>query len=815
MIFSNSFEQVDIALEVLEEGIIDFLERYAVPHLVGKGFYEIVRKGDGTTRFYRLLKATGYKNNPAGFFFELIQKLSESNFQNAEMLKIGNIAMPHLLLVSVLEKIIPGNRFLSVKDVDQVERLTNIHVPEKDRSALQEVIDRYPVRLSMHIIRQMRISRCVAYQYLPFIKELDDVGHIDTWVGQFQDGLLEQMYQNRVVFLLNMSCPVYCRFCFRKHKESRNQAHPIPEDIQKAVDYVRRTPSIKEILITGGDPFLNKINMMSAIEGLKEIPHVQTLRLATRSISYYPYLFYENDGFWLNYLKMKKSELEQNGKRVELASHFIHPDEISPQSLDIISDLVKHGISVYIQTPFLKNCNDKGPELTRLFSLLRGAGAELHNIYIPCSPIHGSSIYWTPLQKGIHTAAYLRAHLSDRVIPRICTATSIGKIDWHISGWAVERVKENERFLWIRTPYTHEYYKAFAKMEKALNTIRVNKEGTIDVQFMAEIGEDSLLLGSRPAHKIKHVTAEPESLQQLQKKSLNDQRIFHSIVSTGSTTSFRLHETRVALDTRADDQDLEYVRSNDKITDAIIFSDEDAINELYQIEKILTRLTDIHHVNAVRLRSLKFNYAPEIYSRSILNKLESLNRLTIANPLRLEIETEFLHSNEFKPIHFELFKALHNCGITVYVNTPLLGDINDSPEEISSIAYKTREIGLEFHHVYIAGHRIQSRWNKFHPIDIDNVIDIGTRVRRDGSGREIPLYIILTRLGEVDFGLTSKLYRDGEKLWVKLLPYVFDYYRSMDPNFFWPQDVTINDRGHPIIEIEGVQTSSNFMVELL
>jgi len=168
-----------------------------------------------------------------------------------------------------------------------------------------------------------------------------------------------------------------------------------------------------------------------------------------------------------------------------VATHFIHPDEISPQSLTIIADLVRNGIPVYIQTPYLKDCNDKGPELVQLFSLLRGAGAEMHYIYIPCSPIHGNSIYWSPISSGITVASHLRAHLSDRAIPRICTATPIGKMDWHTSGWAVEPVEGDDNLIWIRTPYTPDYFKSFAPLADRLDNMRVNAEGTIDIQYFA------------------------------------------------------------------------------------------------------------------------------------------------------------------------------------------------------------------------------------------------------------------------------------------------------------------------------------------
>jgi L-lysine 2,3-aminomutase len=715
-------------------------------------------------------------------------------------------------VLAILEKIIPGNRFISIRDVSQFEKLANITVGGSDRDALQEVIETYPVRLSMHTLRQMRISKNVAYQYAPFIEELDPVGQVNTWIGQFHQGLLEQMYRNRVIFLLNMSCPVYCRFCFRKHKDSRNQANPTEADVRESVDYVRHSPHIKEIVITGGDPFLNKKNMIAAIDGLKEIPHVQTLRLATRSISYHPYLFYKDNSFWLNTIKMKNLELQQLGKRMEVATHFIHPDEISLDSLDIISTLVKNGIGVYVQTPFLKNCNDEGPELTRLFSLLRGAGAELHYLYIPCSPIQGNSVYWTPISKGLAAAGYLRAHLSDRIIPRICTATAIGKIDWHSSGWAVEKDKRDEHFFWIRTPYTPQYFKEFAHKVEELDVIRVNQEGTLDARFMAQIGDDSLFMGSRQAAPAKSNETDPQALEKMQALTVKDQRIGSSIVSTASATLFRTHETRVEIDATANEKDLDYVRRDSRITDVVISSVQDAIDNLYRIAKLISHLREIHHVNAVRLRSLKFNYDPMVYSRAVIDRLGELNRLAVVNPLRLEIETQFLHSSEIERIHDDLIKALHNKGITVYNNTPLLASINDTAGEIHRLAHRCRKIGLEFHHLYVAGLPLQKDWSQTHPVDIANLIDIATRVRKDGSGREIPRYIILTELGEVDFGLTSKLSEANGRMSLKLLPYTLDYFKGMDPAYDWPAHVKIDTDGKPIIPVAGLVNTTPFFM---
>jgi L-lysine 2,3-aminomutase len=212
------------------------------------------------------------------------------------------------------------------------------------------------------------------------------------------------------------------------------------------------------------------------------------------------------------------------------------------------------------------------------------------------------------------------------------------------------------------------------------------------------------------------------------------------------------------------------------------------------------------------LRSLKFNYDPGIYTKGVIDKLGDLNRLTVANPLRLEIETQFLHANEIQPAHGKLTKTLNNRGITIYNNTPLLSSINDTADDIHQLAYACRSMGIEFHHVYVAGLPLQKKWSDSRPVDVSDVIDIATRVRRDGSGREIPRYIILTELGEVDFGLTSKMSGDNGSVTVKLLPYDFDYFKEMDSAFSWPATVKLDQDDKPIVSVAGLTNSTDFFL---
>ena len=806
--FEHSKQDVTVSLHALERKSVEFLEHYATAALVGQDFCSITGEGDGRSKFAQLLKASGFPDNAEGFFQEILGQLAAPGHGDT---RVNAIPLPYLFQVSLLEVLLPGNGYVSIKDVDHLKKVTNLEVPEEQRADLQQVIETYPVRLSQHTIRQMMVSKNVAYQYMPFIEELDPVGHTNTWIGQFHQGLLEQMYQNRVIFLLNMSCPVYCRFCFRKHKDSRSETNPSVDDVNAAIEHVRNSPSIKEIVVTGGDPFLSRSNMAATIDGLMDIEHVQTLRLATRSVAYYPDLFLKNESAYLKYLKQKSLELQQHGKRMEVATHFIHPDEVSPESLEIITELVNSGIIVYIQTPFLKDCNDKGPELRKLFGLLRGAGAELHYIYIPCSPIHGNSVYWSTLAEGIDIAEYLRAHLSDRSVPKICTATPIGKMEWYTSGWAVEPVEGQENFLWIRTPYTPDYFKSFAPLAEKLPNIRVNAEGTLDIQYMARLGNDSYFLGSRPLRLTQ--TQVPLDLPEyLKADAIQPLLKGRSIVNTGSETLARVHETRVEISTDATETELDYIRKHELISDVVIRSEQDAVDSLYHIDKTIKQLREIPHVNAVRLRSLKFNYAPERYTPAVIDKLGELNQLTVTNPLRLEIETWFLKADEVTPEHAKLTRRLNNKGITVYSNTPLLGQINDSPDEIFNLTYAYRQAGIEFHHLYVAGLPLQQEWNDVHPVDMYDVVDIASKIRREGSGREGPRYIIQTPLGEVYYGLTSSFIHEDGKILVKLDSYSLPYGQSMDPDFVLPEHIRLDTDGKPVMPITGLSSSTEFRI---
>jgi L-lysine 2,3-aminomutase len=142
----------------------------------------------------------------------------------------------------------------------------------------------------------------------------------------------------------------------------------------------------------------------------------------------------------------------------------------------------------------------------------------------------------------------------------------------------------------------------------------------------------------------------------------------------------------------------------------------------------------------------------------------------------------------------------------VYNNTPLLSYVNDNEEEMLRISHACRDYGIEFCNVYVCGQPLQPAWNEEHPIELNSVIDIASRIRRDGSGREVPRYLLRTALGEVDFGIRPPVAEpdEGGGVRVTLRPHDLAYFRALDPAFTWPDDVTVDAEGHPRVPVQGV-----------
>ncbi len=732
----------------------DFFNTFGTQKLLGRRFFEDLHIDKEQNFFEILIQKCGYENNPEDFFKTVFFMIKTRRIP----LSINDIEIPVLYLYGLLETVFPGTRQYSVKTVDQLEKIA--FVDPKDQTDLQTVMDQFPVRLSDHVIRQAMVSKGVAKQYLPFTGELDSSGRSITFDGHFKKGVLEQMYKNRAIFLLDMACPVYCRFCFRKHKSTRKKKTPPKDDILAAADHVRSHPDIREILITGGEPLMNKSSFDVAVKALMTIDHVDVLRIATRSAAYFPELFLKNEKFLIQYLIDKNDQCRFHGKRIEIGVHFVHPDEVSIQSLEIISILIQKGIQVYVQTPFLNGLNTDGKILGRLFTMLRQAGVKIYYIFTPCSPIHGTKEYWTHISKALEAQAWLRDHVSDRCIPKLCTATPLGKIEWHTSGFAVEKDAKDKAFIWIRTPYTLSYFKDFIPDTRQMPDMRINPEGTLDARFQVVMGDDSLFPGNRP-EKTRTVSF-PESglsseiIETIRTCLLSGSGLSPSIVNVPSKTISRVHKTRVEMTLEAGNMAFGYVQEERDITDVVLCWQAGEDPGMEKAGHIVERLKPFSHIVSVRLCCREFSTRPEVITETLMEKISQWCDFSTGNPFRVEIEAWFLLPEDIRERHGKIAAMLIEKGVNIYVNVPLIQKVNDQPRTIVEIADKLRHASIEFHHLYVSGLNIQEKFNEYCP-DSQRIVDIASEVRKECSGRQIPLYIRWTPQGEKEFGLSDLL----------------------------------------------------------
>jgi lysine 2,3-aminomutase len=217
-------------------------------------------------------------------------------------------------------------------------------------------------------------------------------------------------YKNRALFLPTFTCPVICRFCFRK-----NQLNPSADIFQKNFDqaliYLKKNESINEVIFTGGDPLtLSDSAILGFLEKLKELPHIKFLRFHTRVPIILPSRINKN---FLEILMLAKSLF----KKVTLSIHCNHPDEIDGQIISLFNSLANTGINLLSQTVLLRGVNDNTECLQTLFEILVENGVRPYYLHHP-DRVKGGLHFFLPIEEGRKIYHGLRNSLPGWAIPQ-------------------------------------------------------------------------------------------------------------------------------------------------------------------------------------------------------------------------------------------------------------------------------------------------------------------------------------------------------------------------------------------------------------
>ena len=217
---------------------------------------------------------------------------------------------------------------------------------------------------------------------------------------------LTHRYPDRVLFLITDQCSMYCRPCTRRRLAGETDAQRSMDDINPCLDYIRKSPEVRDVLLSGGDCLLVDDDVLEyIIKELRAIPHVEIVRLGSRTPVVMPMRITDN---LVNMLKKYHP--------IWLNTHFNHSKEMTPDAMEACRKLADAGIPLGNQSVLLRGVNDCPHIMRDLVHNLVKNRVRPYYIY-QCDLSLGIEHFRTPVAKGIEIIEGLRGHTSGYAVP--------------------------------------------------------------------------------------------------------------------------------------------------------------------------------------------------------------------------------------------------------------------------------------------------------------------------------------------------------------------------------------------------------------
>jgi len=302
----------------------------------------------------------------------------------------------------------------SIKTISTFEELTGIKFPEDEKKQLEETKGKFPLSITpyyLSLIKKENFRQDPVYKQA-FLdnRELKVANHeMGDPLSEDTDSPvpgITHRYPDRVLFHVSNVCAMYCRHCTRKRKVGDQDFVPGKSQVEIGLDYIRNTPQVRDVLLSGGDPFLLSDDYLDWIlTELRKIDHIQVIRIGTRTPVVLPYRI--TDGL-VNMLKKHHP--------VWINTHFNHPREITSSSKEALRKLADAGIPLGNQSVLLADVNDCPRIMKDLVHKLVANRVRPYYMY-QCDLSEGLSHFRTPIGKGIEIIESLIGHTSGFAVP--------------------------------------------------------------------------------------------------------------------------------------------------------------------------------------------------------------------------------------------------------------------------------------------------------------------------------------------------------------------------------------------------------------
>jgi lysine 2,3-aminomutase len=298
-----------------------------------------------------------------------------------------------------------------ISSVDELIR----HIPlsAKDQEQIRLVTTKYPLSVTPYyfsLIDWDNPDDPVRIQAVPSFKEiglagmgmedpLDEKGHSPV------PGLVHR-YPDRVLMVLTDICPMLCRHCTRKREWRHGGWVHNAEEIERMLDYIRKTPGVRDVVISGGDPLtLSTRRLEEVLAGLRQVKHVEMIRIGTR----FPVVLPQRIDDELCSMLSKYGPIWVN-------THFNHPREITPEAAQACDKLLRAGIPVNNQSVLLRGVNDTVETQLKLCRELLRIKVRPYYLF-QCDEVQGTEHLRTPVETGIKIIEGMRGHTSGLAVP--------------------------------------------------------------------------------------------------------------------------------------------------------------------------------------------------------------------------------------------------------------------------------------------------------------------------------------------------------------------------------------------------------------
>jgi len=282
-----------------------------------------------------------------------------------------------------------------------------------EQKQLEQVIGKYPMAITPYyasLIRRADLSDPIFQMCVPQVRELLDPPFLSP--DPLEEGMdmpvpgLVHRYPDRALVIATTMCSMYCRHCTRKRVAGTRESSISRRRLAQVVEYLGKHPEIHDVIISGGDPLVLPTEQIEMVlSSLRQVPSVDIIRIGTRVPVVLPQRITDE----LTTMLRRYHPLWIN-------THFNHPQEITPESIEACRKLADAGVPLGNQSVLLRGINDDAKVLERLYRGLVKMRVRPYYLY-QCDLVRGVEHFRTPISKGIEIMEYLRGRLSGLAIP--------------------------------------------------------------------------------------------------------------------------------------------------------------------------------------------------------------------------------------------------------------------------------------------------------------------------------------------------------------------------------------------------------------